>query len=177
MTYLRHASRHIHQTVLDRIRAGLVEDEWLDVADGGAPFGGNEILWQPKRMKESELVGITTEQSIVAPWFASEPEPEPQELGGGLVMVSHALVVDVIGESDGVSLAISGDIMDRLTGLKTDTSRFEPVYDYSATPRTAVVGYQIEFVNVVRSRPEASDLQRTWNVIVADVEVYFIGND
>lgn len=177
MTYLRHATRHVQQTVLDRIRAGLVTDEWLDVADGAAPFGGNEILWQPGRMKESELVGITTEQSIVAPWFASEPEPEPQELGGGLVMVSHALVIDVVGESDGVSLALSGDILDRLTGLKPDTSRFEPVYDYSATPRTAVVGYQMEFVSARRSRPEADDMQRTWNVITADVEVFFTGNE
>lgn len=177
MTYLRHATRHVHQTVLDRIRAGLVTDEWLDVADGAAPFGGDAILWQPRRMKESELLAITTEQSIVAPWFASEPEPEPQELGGGLVMVAHALVIDVIGESDGVSLAITSDIMDRLTGLKPDTSRFEPVYDYSATPRTAVVGYQIEFVNVARSRPEADDMKRTWNVIVADAEVYFTGNE
>ena len=116
MTYLRHATRHVQQTVLDRIRAGLVTDEWLDVANGGSPFGGNAVLWQPGRMKESELVGITTEGSIVAPWFASEPEPVPQEIGGGLVMVSHALVIDVVGESDGVSLAITSDIMDRLTG-------------------------------------------------------------
>lgn len=177
MTYLRHATRHVQQTVLDRIRAGLVTDEWLDVADGAAPFGGDQIRWQPRRMKESELVAITTQETIVAPWFASEPEPEPQELGGGLVMVSHALVVDVVGESDGVSLAVTSDIMDRLTGLKPDTSRFEPVYDYSAVPRTAVVGYQIEFVNVGRSRPEADDMKRTWNVITADVEVYFTGNE
>lgn len=174
MTYLRHAARHVQQTVIDRVRAGLVADGWLDHVAGAGPFGTDDVTWVATRMSEADMVAV--QGNLVAVSFGTEPDDEPQELGGGMTMIGHTLFVDCVGTSESLGLSIASDVKDRLSGLHTDTSRFEPVYDYTTLPRTAVVGYQIEFEQVTRHRSE-EDHKALWHTVVADVNVYFTGNE
>lgn len=172
MTYLRHAVRHIRESVLDRIHDGLTADGWLGP---DVPFGAVAVQWVPTRMKESDL--YTVDGNIVSVGFGSEPASTPLELGGGLIQVDHLVLVDVVAVEDSLSLAIAADIQDRMSGLKPDTSCFEPVYDYTAEPRTAVVGWQIEFTDVRRVEPGGEDRKRNWNVVSSMCEVTLEGNE
>jgi hypothetical protein len=176
MTYLRHATRHIQKTIIDRVRAGLVTDGWLDHAPGQGPFGTDDITFYARRIAESEMTSGNS-GNLVAVFFGNEPDDIPQELGGGVTLIEHILYCDVVGSDDSLSLAIASDIKDRLSGLAPGTSRFEPVYDYTADPRTPVSGYQIEFVDVQRIRPEGDDYRRLWNSVGAMAEVLLTGNE
>jgi len=171
MAYLRHSARHVQQSILDRVEAGLLADGWLGPE---VPFGADAVVWMPRRMSESELVSVTG--NLVAVSFGGEDDDIPQELGGGVTLIQHVILVDVIGSDDSISLAIASDVKDRLAGL-AGTSRFEPVYNYTVTPRTPVLGWLIEFENVQRVRPQSEDYRRLWNVVTADANVYLTGNE
>ncbi len=172
MTYLRHLPRHVQQSVIDRIHDGLDEDGWLD---DPAIFGTSTVRWFPARVDESTLTNDNA-GNVVAVSFGTEPTTQEQELGGGLMLYQYTLYVDVVGVDDSISLAIAADIIDRLRGQKPDTSPFEPLYDYTTSPRTETDGY-LEFVNVQRTRPEGDDYRRLWNMVVASVDTYVTGNE
>lgn len=175
MTYLRHSARHIQQTVLDRVLAGLTADGWMGPANA-VPYKADIVNWVPARMDEAKMLSAN-QGNLVACSFGTEPDDQPQELGGGVTLIQHIVYLDIIGVNDALSLAIAGDLKDRLSGLKPGTSRFEPVYDYTASPRVVVDGWLIEFTNVQRVRPENDDFRRLWNQITASADVYLDGNE
>lgn len=172
MTYLRHLPRHVQKSVNDRIFAGLTTDGWFGAT---GPFGTEKAKWFARRVDPAEFLKENA-GNIVAVSYGTEPMLQEQELGGGLVLHQYTLYVDIVGVDDSISVALAADIMDRLRGDKPSTSPFEPIYDYTTTPRVLTDGY-VEFTNVQRTRPEGDDFRRLWNVLVASVDAYVIGNE
>jgi hypothetical protein len=167
-TYLRHAPRHVQETVADDLQTALGTLGWFGPA---VPFGTKALDFQRKRMDESEMKAVTGNTAVVS--WGDEPDWVPEELGGGLVSVTHVLFVDVIGVSDPIALTIASDIKDVLSGANT-WSRFHRVRDYSQTPPVEVTGWQAEVTEVMRERPTA-DWRRYWQTVKATVTVYYPG--
>lgn len=171
MAYLRHAARHIQQTLMDDLEDDLRTLGWLD----DPPFGTEALRIQRGRMDESEMKAA--EGNLVAMSFGDEPDFTPRELGGGLQSVEHVMFVDCLGVSDSIALALAGDVKDLLAGEAPDTTRFHVVRDYSSSATgTPVVGWLCELEDVVRERPLA-DWRRGWQVVKATAVVYFPGNE
>lgn len=170
-TYLRHASRHLRQTLIDHVTAALVTGGWTG---DPAPFGTTPVEIRSSRIREADLAPITG--NLVAISFGDEGEDEPVELGGGLVVSSSHMFIDVVAVGDAVGLALASDIKDLLSGRAAESTRFLTLNDYTSVPTgVAVPGYQIEIPSVVRQRPQNLDYKAFWQILVAVVELTFPG--
>ena len=170
VTYLRHAPRHIQESIADDLETALMALGWLGPT--GVPFGTKPVDVQRKRMDESEMKAITG-NTVVISW-GDEPDWVEEELGGGLVSVSPVMFVDVVGVSDPISLAIASDVKDVLAGTHPNYSRFHQVRDQTQTPPVPVPGWQVEITDVIRERPTA-DWRRYWQTVKATATVYYPG--
>lgn len=167
--YLRHAPRHIQETIADNLEAALNALRWFGPTD--VPFGTKALDFQRKRMDESEMRAITGNTAVIS--WGDEPDWNAEELGGGLVSVQHVLYVDVVGVNDPIALAIAADIKDVLSGADGH-SRFHRIRDYAQDPPAEVPGWQAEVEDVIRERPTA-DWRRYWQTIKATATVYYPG--
>lgn len=180
MTYLPYAVRHVQRTLEDLIEARLSTLGWLGPTNS-VPFGAaivrngeGQAHIQRGRMDEAALQTVTG--NMVAVSFGNEPDDEPQEMGGGLLMVEHYLFVDVVGEKEAIALAIASDIKDALGGRASGTSRYSAVYDYTDTPRTLVVGYRLELTDVVRQEGDPK-VKRHWQIVKATAELVYTSEE
>jgi hypothetical protein len=169
VTYLRHAPRHIQETIADDLEAALDALGWFGPT--GVPFGTKPVEFQRRRMDESEMKAVTGNLAAIS--WGDEPDWEAEELGGGLVSIAHVLFVDVVGVSDPVSLSLASDVKDVLSGADGH-SRFHKIRDYTTTPPTEVTGWQAEVEDVIRERPTA-DWRRFWQTVKATATVYYPG--
>lgn len=169
MTYLRHAARHVQQTLMDDLEAAMREFSWVD----DPPFGTLPLVFQRTRMDESEMKSATG--NMVAMSFGDEPDYQAEQLGGGLASVEHVLFVDCLGVNDTIALALANDVKDLLAGEAPGYSRYHAVRDYTSSETgTAVAGWTCELQDVIRERPLA-DWRRSWQVVKATAVVYFPG--
>jgi len=169
VTYLRHAPRHIQETIADDLETAMTALGWLGPT--GVPFGTKPLEFQRKRMDESEMRAITGNTAVIS--WGDEPDWREEELGGGLVSVNHVFFVDVVGTNDPIALAIASDVKDVMSGANT-WSRFHQVRDYTQTPPAVVTGWQAEVMDVQRERPTA-DWRRYWQTVKGTVTVYYPG--
>lgn len=174
MAYLPYAVRHVQRTLEDHVLARLATLDWTSATVADVPFGATKVEFQRGRMQESDLVSV--QGNLVTVSFGSEPDDQPQEMGGGLSMVEHYLFVDVIGEKEAIALAIASDVKDLLSGRASGTTRYTGVYDYSDDPRTLVDGYRLELTDVVRQEGDPS-IKRFWHIVKATAELTFTSEE
>lgn len=169
MAYLRHATRHIQQTLSDHVKDWMTGLGWLGPPNI-VPFGTTPANYQIGRMDETEVA--TVSGNLISASFGEEPDVTEWQMGGGLLMQEHVMFVDCLSETDAVALAMACDIKDMLQGLAPDTTRFSPLYDYTATPRQPVPGYQFEFVEVARRKPDVG-YRQNWHVVYLTAQLTY----
>lgn len=172
MAYLAYAVRHLQKSMEDHVLEWLQGRGWMTAAS--VPFGASVTRFQRGAMEESELTSVSG--NLVAVSFGGEPDDDPQELGGGLMMVAHAMFVDCLGEKEAIALALASDVKDLLAGRAPMTTRYPTLYDYTGDPRTPVVGYGLELTDVVRVEGNPS-VRRNWHVVKATIEMTYVSED
>lgn len=168
MAYLRHAARHVHQTVYDRVEGVLINLGWIGL---DPPFGARSVTYQNIRPNEEELKSLTANTVSVS--FGNEPDDVEDEMGGGLLTVEFPFFVDVYAEKEAIALAIASDVKDNLAGRVPGTSRFLTVVDQRTT--TPVLGYQLEFTDLVREPVERELVRLFWQVVRCTATLTYVG--
>jgi hypothetical protein len=171
MPALRHASRHLMRTVQDRVEAQLQTLGWLGPT---VPFGTTPVTIYSRRLRESELVSITG--NIVGIFFGQETEDAEAELGGGILVTSTDLFVDIVAVNDPIGLALASDIKDFLSGRIPGAARMFPLRDYTTNPTgDPRDDHMVEVVGASRQRPENVESKLFWQVVTAGLELSFPG--
>jgi hypothetical protein len=169
---LRHSSRHLAKTVIDRITDHVVGLGWTTAP----PFGTTPVEIVTRRFRESELQALTGNK--LGLMFSDETDDEPAELGGGLLQNRTTLYADVIAVNDGVGLALASDIKDLLTGKVIGQPRMFKMRDYTTNPAGDPLDeWVVEFLDVRRQRPSQDLRAQFWQVVTADVELTFPGEE
>lgn len=168
MAYLRHTARHVHQTVYDYVESFLTAQGWIG---SDPPFGARPLVFQTVRPSEEELKSLTANTASVS--FGNEPDDTELEIGGGLLEVEFPFFVDVYAEKEAIALAIASDVKDTLSGRVPGTSRFLTVVDQRT--RTPVLGYQLEFTDLVREPVERDLVRLFWQVVRCTATLTYVG--
>lgn len=158
---MRHATRHVHQTIVERVRAIVEETGWKlpPVNFGAKPVQVQEI--EPK-------TPTTVEPNVVAVTIDSPDSPRGAELGDGLMVRQWALYLDVLGENWSTTMAIAEDLIDKLAEARI------PVRDFARGVDTEHMIHIDELD--IDEPPAAGQLDRsTWRVVTGTIEVYFTG--
>lgn len=168
MSWLRHASRHVHHTVANYIEHHLAALDWTDPQ--ATPFGAAPV----KIMREPVLFGDERDRKIqdgtVAITIGDEDDVDHKKLGGPLVAQEYPLFVDIFAAQEGVALALANDVRDILKGRLPGTQRWHDLINQSNG--NVVPGWKLEFEAVYRERPENQPALR-WQVVKAEVVAYF----
>lgn len=170
MAYLRHATRHIQQTLADEIKTWMDSLKWFG-PPLAVPFGTTPATFQIGRMDEAEVANVSG--NLISVSFGEEPDLTEWELGGGLVMQEHIVFIDCLAETDAIALSMASDIKDRFQGVAPGTSRFAPLYDYTTNPRTRLDGYQFEFTDVSRRKPDVG-YRDHWHVVYITAQLTYL---
>jgi uncharacterized protein YbjT (DUF2867 family) len=175
MTFLRHASRAVQNTVLTRVKDQITTLGWTVEAD--LPFGTDfaavvtftdtpAITPSPSGPILANGVG----PGLVAVTLGDEFMAEEQEVGGPLSKQDFPLFFDVLQSSHGAALALANDIRDTLMGRFAGNKRVFPIVD----PVTGddVPGWTCELTDIEIVRPEIR-LPVHWQVVKVTAETYF----
>lgn len=169
MTFLRHASRHVHQSMVDMLTAQLTTLGW---ASDQPPFGADPIQIITTRpfagTRLSEHIGTTGTTVVIS--LGSELVPDQQELGGALASQDYPFFIDVFSDKEAIGLAVATDIKDILLGRLPGTHRFLTVVDQVSG--TDVPDWQVEINDVERVSPE-HDFPLQWFAVHATATAYF----
>lgn len=169
MVFLRHASRHVHASVANYVKAGLTELNWDDPAN--TPLGAPAVRVQTTSPVTGDKLASSVSAGLVAVSLGNEFNPDPQELGGGLHMQEYPFFVDVFMDTEGECTALACDIRDMFLGRFEDFSaRWIPVTDQVLS--TPVPGWKIEFDDVERVSPDHS-YSFHWQVVRVTAQVYY----
>lgn len=168
MTYLRHASRHVHHTVANYLLDQLTALDWTDPAN--TPFGAPAVtMW-----RTPAIVGTTlTERvapGVVSCTLGDEYGPDPEELGGPLHSQEYPLFVDIFQDSHATALALANDIRDIFLGRLPETRRWLDVVNQ--INGQIVPGWKMELEDVERVKPETV-LPLHWQVVKVTAVAYF----
>lgn len=167
MTWLRHAPRHVHATVMGHLRTQLGVLGW-SVA-GSTPFGAPTVTLVDTPMLDGDDLVKQATAGRVFVTLGDEPHPEDQELGGPLAMQPLPLFIDVFMDKHAHAVALAADIRDILLG-RIGGKRHLPVVDQSTG--VAAEGWTIELTDVERATPQAR-LALHWQVVKVTCEVHF----
>lgn len=168
MVYLRHATRHVHQTLIDLVQDWMDSLSWFGPAEL-VPFGTTPVTFQVGRMDEATVQKATG--NLLAVSFGDEPDQAEIELGGGLVLQEYVMFVDCLADTDAVALAMASDVKDRLQGVAPGTSRFGILKDYTyAPPADPMLDHGFEFTDVQRRKPDVG-YRPNWHVVSATIEL------
>lgn len=172
MTWLRHASRHVHATVLNYVRDAIIELDWTQADSTLRPFGD---LSAPVVFTDEQAItgdglaqGITA--GVVACTLGTEFAPEMEEMGGALASQEYPIFFDVFQASEAVAVALANDIRDILMGRLENTRRWLPLINQ--INGAEVVGWRVELDEVERDRPERN-LPLHWQVVRVTATAYF----
>ena len=165
--YLRHATRHMHQTLADLVQQWMDSLYWFGPVEL-VPFGTTPARFQIGRMDEATVRAATGNVIVVS--FGDEPDHAEIELGGGMVLQEYVMFVDCLADSDAVALAMACDVRDRLQGVAPGTSRFGQLCDYTFNPPDPLPDHQFEFTEVLRTKPEVA-YRSNWHVVNATLEL------
>ncbi len=164
---IRFATRFVQYSIGQTVKEFLNDFGWMSDAP---PFGTSPVAFHTVSPSPADLKQVDGNAVYVS--FGDEPDHQPLELGGGMLRIEHIVFVDVIGVDASISLALAGDIKDRLSGLLGGT-RFQRPKD----PQTGseLPGYLGEFADVQRYQPDGE--RKTWNAISATCLMDFPGEE
>ena len=167
MTWLRHATRHIHHTVLNHVKTELTGLDWLDPAN--TPFGAPAVNIIDSPVVDGDQIRKQFTAGTVACSVGGEFDPDPQELGGPLAQQEIPIFFDVFMDTAGSALACACDIRDILLG-RIGGKRVLPVINQATS--TPVAGWSIELTDVERAAPDQRYALH-WAVVKATATVTY----
>lgn len=165
MAYLRHSTRHVHQTVIDLLTAHLDALYWTE--PGFVPFGADAVAIMdgfPNEWDETSVLG----PGLVVITLGDEDAAREEEVGGPLTSIEIPFFVDCFMDTDSVALALSLDVRDFFTGRMINTKTLQDVTNYNLSDKPVATGYQMEFEDVTRSR-----VKNKWHVVKVSAVLYF----
>lgn len=168
MTFLRHASRHVHHTVANRIKDGLDQLGWTDPTT--TPLGAPAVVIQTEPVLTGGRTTTKLAAGMVSITLGDEFPPDPEELGGALFSQDYPIFIDVFGNTDGETTALACDVRDILLARFDFASRFFPVVDQVTS--TDVPDWVIELDDVERLRPD-NTYALYWQVVKVTATVFF----
>lgn len=163
---IRHRSRHLRATIVDRVKDGLTDLGWVDTALGPINFGADPVLvvdYQPDER------GETIVHNTVAVSLGDVVNDEDEELGGGLRSAWYPVFIDVYMSNQALTDAVCDDIRELF-----DTKIFPLVNQISG----ADAAERIEVDEVIGpDRPNASlgidQFKRYWRIMRLGVRLYY----
>ena len=168
MTYLRHASRHVHHTVANHLKARLDALGWTNAAT--TPFGATAA----RVIKTPAVVGTQLASTItagtVAVTLGDEYGPDLEEMGGSMTSQEYPIFVDVFQDTDAAALTLANDIRDIFLGRITGSQRWLNVINQST--QQPVPGWKLELDDVDRVSPETA-MPLRWQVVKVTAVAYF----
>lgn len=172
MTYLRHSSRHIHQTVFKYVTDQLTVLGWMSTDPTVRPFGATStpVLVQDVIPRESEArAGLKA--GTVAVTLGRDPVSVDEELGSGFSSIAYPFFVDCFETTPGVALSLATDIRDIFMGQLPTSVRVLPVLDFSSSSAgVAVDGWNLEFDDI--ERLPSPDLD-SWHIVHVTATLYY----
>lgn len=168
MTYLRHASRHVHHTVANYVAQHLELLDWTDAAS--TPFGAKPVRIQrtPSVLGDKLADGVTA--GVVSITLGDEYGPDPEELGGALSSQEYPLFIDIFQDTHGAALALANDVRDILLARLPGTQRWLDVINQSTG--AVVPGWKLELEDIDRVSPETV-MPLRWQVVKLTATAYF----
>lgn len=170
MAFLRHASRHVHQSLLNMLTEQLATLGWM--GPDAVPFGADPVTIIATRpfigSRLSDQVGATGTTVVFS--LGSEAVPGSEELGGALASQDYPFFIDVFSDTEAVGMALSTDIKDILLGRLPGTTRFLTLVDQ--TTGDAVTSWQVELNDVERVAPE-HEFPLQWFAVHVTATAYF----
>ncbi len=167
MTFLRHASRLIHQSVVDYAKDQLDALGWFGP---DVPFGLPALTVIESRPFVGSNLDNKVEAGVVAITMGNEPEPVLEELGGPLSAQDYAVYVDIFMAGESAALAVATDVRDAFLGRHASSVRAIPVINQ--TTSTAVPDWMIRFEEVARYAPEHT-FPLAWHSVQLTARVWF----
>lgn len=168
MVYLRHSSRHVHQTVATYLREHLTALGWIGPPES-TPFGATPVQLRtshpPEWNEDSRL-----EAGTVAVTLGDEASAMLEEMGGRLSSVEHPIFVDIFMDNEAIALALALDVRDLFYGRLPGAACALPVRDFTYDPPTPVENWMLEFEDITRVRP---DTFPNWQVVKVTAVTYF----
>lgn len=168
MTFLRHAGRHIHKTVLDYLDVQLTALDWRSATN--SPFGATPITMISRPVVMGDRLDEAIKPGVVAVSLGDELASTMEEVGGPLAVQEYPFFIDIFQDNEATAVALATDVRDIFMGRLPGTKRFLPVKN-GATGAT-VPGWQIEFEDVERVRPETA-MPYHWQVVKVTATTYF----
>lgn len=167
--FLRHASRHVHHTVANYVKAGLDELGWTASSASQRPFGAAQFVVRTDvAISDRERKAIS--DGLVAVSLGNEAPPDPEELGGAIASQEYPIFVDVFSEVETHGLTCASDIRDHLLGRFEFSQRWLPVIDQSTA--TAVAGWRLELDDIERVYPD-QPFPIHWQVVKVTAVAHF----
>lgn len=166
MAFIRNQDRMVYRTVFDYVAAQLTALSWTSSTVALLPFGATTPVVIIEDVPDPKLTSVVP--NTVAFTQGTTPDDLEGELGaafGGLWLTHHTFFIDIYAETVGVGKALASDLRAVLTGRLPNTSRYQPLMDYSAFPVVAASGHLIHFEDVEVSRPESSSYKLHWEIV------------
>lgn len=167
MSYLRHASRHVHQTVADHVKDGLTSLGWFGP---DVPFGEDPITLDTTRAFIGDTLSEEVTAGTVYVTLGREVNPDMEELGGPLASQQYPFFFDVFMTTEAVTRALACDIRDLLLGRIDGYGRGLQVTDY--VTGTPVAGMALSFDDIERVAPEHT-FPLHWETVHATAVLHF----
>lgn len=168
MTYLRHASRHVHHTVANHIEQHLGILGWT--VPGSVPFDSPVVTVRRTSAVVGGTLGKLTTAGTVAVTIGNEPLPSLEEMGGPLGSQEYPIFIDCFQDTEATALALATDVKDILMGRLPGTVRYLPVVDQATG--TSVPDWLIELDDIERVEPEYN-FALFWQVVKVTAVTYF----
>lgn len=166
--YLRHSSRHVHESICVYLDSLLTDLGWT--VEGSVPFGAEPVTilrqlpdnWNPE---EAPL-----ENGTVAITLGDDPDARNEELGGALASMEIPIFVDIYYTEPSESVSLALDVRDIFCGRLPGSKRFLAVTNFASYPAVEAPGYQLEFEDVTRERPTN---RIGWQVVKVTAKLFF----
>lgn len=165
--HIRHASRHVQESISSMLVAFLTEYGWLGPK---VPYGAKPFKIELRQPDQSSLQQISTNTVFIG--FGDETGARDRQLGGGLLQREYVVFVDVFADSQSIATAVAADIKDRLEGLFGGGVYLRPKDQATGLELPGYIG---EFQDVVRDVGTGSKVQ--WQMVKATFALDFPGSN
>ena len=167
MSYPRNQSRLVHETLFRHIKYHMGQLGWLSALT--APYGATALTIMSIMPPEFENVS-KLEPGTAVVTIGQRLDSVEQEMGSTLVEAEIPFFFDVFMDKEATASAAADDVVDILKGRIAGTSRALKVYDFTATPPTAIPDWRMEVTDVEVDR---SPTVRTWFMVRATAALSF----
>lgn len=149
MTWLRHSTRHVFQTLYDHVSEQLAILGWT--VAGQTPFGAPLVTLVDKPLVDGDQIRKEAQAGMVFVTLGTELNPEEQELGGPLAIQEIPIFFDVFMDANAHAVALACDIRDILRGRIGGKRVLDVVNQVTGV---AEPGWTFELVDVERVSPD-----------------------